>query len=331
MQSQNQQTMTQFNEIKHALFLENEIWNHQVMVNDLHDHLVSLGITCTVIDRATHRKPEIMEALATADAIIFESTFLYADDVKSVGDLLMKVKRPLLVFGGVIGGGLKTLQSYIENIWEVKELAAMSHHRVFELEYHRFRIEDGEKLYEEIDMSRYKAEWERLEAERIYKNHNMPKTGNKVLIKQLQNTRGTWANLKEGDIVDELDCSSIDNEPNRGIWVMGVDEPVKLLNADRYEEWEYHEPSYHALTKEFFARGNRANAEHTEEYGTLFNLMAEWIRKCSSELQTSDSELWDWCDTICNSVGVERRGNRRYFERRIKEYRKRFHFFREPA
>lgn len=316
-----------FNEIKHALFLENEYWGNQIMVVHLHKHLVSIGVRCTVIDNAANRKPEIIDALQTADAIIFESTFLYEHEVKSVGDLLKMVKRPLLVFGGVIGSSVKTLQSYIDNIWGLEELIGMSHHRVFQLNYHRYRVEDGAKLYQEIDMSQYKAEWERLEYERI--NKNMPKTGNKVLIKQLQAFGKQWSNLKEGDIVDELDCSGIDDSPNRGIWVMGLDEPVKLLNSDNYDEWEFYEPNYHALTKEFFAKGNRANAENTNEYGSLFELVAEWIRKCSSQLQTPDDELWVWCDTICNSVGVERRGNRKYFDRRIKEYRKRFHYFKQ--
>jgi len=311
---------------KHVLFLENEYWNNQVMVNHLHDHLVSVGIKCTVIDRASHRKDEIIAALPTIDAVCFESTFLYENDVKGVGDLLKQCPKPLLVFGGVIGGSIKSLAGYLERIWEVKELAEMSHHRVFELEYNQYTLEDGGEWYTEIDMLQYKQEWER-----ITKNKNMPKTGNKVLIKELQNRTGVWANLKQGDIVDELDCSSIDENPHRGIWVMGVDEPVKLLNADRYEEWEYHEPNYLALTKEFWARGNRANAGETELYGNLFDLMVEWIRNCSSKLRTTDQELWEWCDTICNSVGVERRGNRRYFERRLKEYRERFHFFREPA
>jgi hypothetical protein len=315
---------------KHVLFLENEYWNNQVMINHLHDHLVSVGIKCTVIDRASNRKDEIIAVLPTIDVVCFESTFLYENEVKGVGDLLKRCPKPLLVFGGVIGGSIKSLAGYLERLWEVKELAEMSHHRVFELEYNKYIREDGVEWYTEIDMLQYKQEWERLEHERITKNKNI-KTGNKVLIKELQNRTGVWANLKQGDIVDELDCSSIDENPHRGIWVMGVDEPVKLLNADRYEEWEYHEPNYLALTKEFWARGNRANAGETELYGNLFDLMAEWIRKCSSKLQTTDQELWEWCDTICSSVGVERRGNRSYFERRLKEYRERFHFFREPA
>jgi hypothetical protein len=317
---------------KHVLFLENEYWNNQVMVNHLHNRLVSVGIKCTVIDNASNRKDEIIAVLPTIDAVCFESTFLYEDEVKGVGDLLKRCPKPLLVFGGVIGDSIKTLAGYLERLWEVKELAEMSHHRVFELKYSRYTLEDGGEWYTEIDMLQYKQEWERLEHECITKNKNMPKTGNKVLIKEIQSNGGAFANLKKGDIVDELDCRTIDNEPHKGIWVMGVEEPVKLLNADRYEEWEYHEPSYLALTKEFFARGNRANAGETELYGNLFDLMSEWIRKCSSStLQTNDTELWEWCDTICQSVGVERRGNRNYFDKRIKEYRERFHFFREDA
>ena len=68
---------TLFNTIKHALFLENEFWGNQVMVGHLHDYLVSLGVQCTVIDRASQRKPEIIAALTTADAVCFESTFIY--------------------------------------------------------------------------------------------------------------------------------------------------------------------------------------------------------------------------------------------------------------
>jgi hypothetical protein len=321
-----------FNEIKHALFLENGYWRDQIMVKPLHEHLVSLGIKCTIIDNAVNRKDEIIKALPTVDTVIFESTFLYANEVRGVGNLLKMVKTPLMVFGGVIGGNNETLQGRIERIWDVKELAEMSHHRLFQLMFSRYSIEQEAKdLYFEVDMLQYKADWEAQEHERITKNKNMPKTGRKVLIKKLQYFDAQSVNLKEGDVVDELDCRSIDKKPNRGIWVMGVDEPLKLLNSDGYDEWEYHEPTYLALTKEFFARGNKSNASQTDEYRELFNLMAEWIRKCSSELQTSDVELWEWCDNICNSVGVERRGNRNYFDRRLKEYRSRYVCFREPA
>ncbi len=318
--------MKQINEIKHALFLENEYWRNDQLINQFYLWLKGNGITCTIIDRASNRKDEIVAALPKIDAIFFQSTFIYRHEVKGIGDLLKACPKPLMVFGMSSDG---TLQNKIEALWSIEELAKMSHHKVFEL-LHVYP-QDGGDWCKEIDMKQYKAEWERLELERIHKNHNMPKTGNKVLIKQLQAFGGQWANLKEGDIVDELDCRSIDKNPHRGIWVMGVGEPVKLLNSDGYEEWEFHVPTYRALTKEFFARGNRANAEYNKEYSALFDLLSEWIRKCSSEFQTSDIELWEWCDNICKTVGVERRGNRRYFERRLKEYRMRYHAFREPV
>lgn len=318
--------------LKHVLFLENEFWREDQLINNLYNWFVENDIECTIIDRASHRKDEIVELLPTIDCIAFQSTFLYEDEVKGVGDLLKKMPKPLTVFG--LPTGDQGLEYFLERIWEVEELAKMSHHNVYELEHVFFdKSDDIAADYQwcrKVDMLAYKTEWERLEHERVTKNKNMPKTGNKVLIKQLQACGGQWANLKEGDIVDELNCSSIDENPARGIWVMGVDESVKLLNSDGYEEWEFHEPNYLALTKEFFARGDRANAA-TNKYRGLFAAMAGWIRNCSSELQTSDAQLWDWCDQICTSVGVERRGNRRYFERRLKEYRKRFHYFKEDA
>lgn len=309
--------------LNHVLFLENEFWRDDQLINELYEWFVENNITCTIIDRASHRKDEIRTLLPQIDCIAFQSTFLYEDEVKGVGDLLKNMPKPLTVFG--LPTGDEGLEYFIERIWNVSELAQMSHHNVYELEHILFRKFDDFDDFtwcRKVDMSAYKKEWERLEHERVTKNKNMPKTGNKVLIKKIQAFGKQWSNLKEGDVVDELDCSSIDTNPTRGIWVMGLDEPVKLLNSDGYEEWEFKDPSYKALTREFFARGNRADANDS-----LFWAMAEWIRKCSSELKTSDSELWEWCDDICTSVGVERRGNRRYFERRLKEYRSKHTYF----
>lgn len=308
--------------LNHVLFLENEFWRDDQLINELYEWLVENNITCTIIDQASHKKNEIRTLLPQIDCIAFESTFIYKDEVKGVGDLLKNIPKSLTVFG--LPTGDKGLEYYIEGIWKVSELAQMSHHNVYELERILFGKFDDLTWCRKVDMSTYKKEWERLEHERVTKNKNMPKTGNKVLIKNIEAVGKQWSNLKEGDIVDELDCSSIDSNPARGIWVMGLDEPVKLLNSDGYDEWEYYNPTYLALTKEFFSRGNRANADIVPKYQQLFILISEWIRKFNSD---SDSELWDWCDVICNSVGVERRGNRRYFERRLKEYRSRYFYF----
>jgi hypothetical protein len=311
---------------KHVLFLENEYWGRGVMVGDLYDHLVGLGIKCTIIDNAANRKDEIIPLLSSIDTVCFESTFLYGNEIKGIGNLLKKCPKPLLVFGCVIGGNT-SLKTKIESLWSLTELIEMSHHRVFEMDpcFNVGLLDEGE-WYKEIDMSQYKAEFDLLEAERINKNKSMPKTGNKVLIKTLQYFGTQLANIKPGDVVDELDCSSIDKKPNRGIWVMGVDEPVKLLNSDGYDEWEYFEPSYLALTKELYARTNQANCFDVEDNAVVL-LMAEFIRGCGG---LSETELWSWTDVMCDAIGVGRRGHRNQLYKRLTEYGKRFKYFKEP-
>lgn len=74
-----------------------------------------------------------------------------------------------------------------------------------------------------------------------FKNKSFKKTGYKIKIKNIIAQGAQWSTLKEGDIVDELECSEIDPNPSRGVWVMGKDEPVKLLNDSGYDEFEYSE------------------------------------------------------------------------------------------
>jgi hypothetical protein len=107
------------------------------------------------------------------------------------------------------------------------------------------------------------------------------------------------------------------------VWVMGKDEPVKLLNDSGYEEFKYADLTAKALTLEFFSRGACKDRED------LMETIEVWIYKVSGTID--DTELWDWCDSLCKITGVERRGNRSYFESRLQEYRKEHKFFREAG
>lgn len=79
----------------------------------------------------------------------------------------------------------------------------------------------------------------RLAAEQLYRDEapNRP-TGQMVLVKTVMATGKQWANLQTGQILPALDMSQQDPRHNRGIWVMGVTEPVKLLNDSGYDEYE---------------------------------------------------------------------------------------------
>ncbi len=311
---------------KKVLILENEIWEDDdtTQLHFFYRKLKTMGVKFTIIDRAAGKpKNDIVKALMSNEVLLFSSTFLYEQDVKGLGDLLGSeyfVNSPKVVIGHVMGqrGNLKY---YIEKIWNLEELAKMSHHKVLELvEVHTSLGEP----FSEINMKEYKTLWDKREKERITKNHSMPKTGRKVKICDIQAFGPQWSLLKKGDVVDELDCSSIDESPERGVWVMGKDEPVKLLNDNGYEEYEYEDVTSEALVLEFFSRGSRKDRKD------LMETLQLWIYKCCG-IQLEDGELWEKCDDVCKLIGVERRGNRKYFERRLKEYRSKYSYFREPS
>lgn len=320
--------MFDLSQISKALFIENEDWasmKHNT-IGRIHEKLVEKGIACTVIDNATNRKQEVFTAASTTDIIFFASTFIYKDEVKNVGNLLKAIKSPKVIMGYPMNQS--GFIAAIEDIWTPYELVEFAHHRLFEIENSHFDWDptEGMEWCKEIDLNEYVKEVHRLEEERIKKNAGYKRFKTKVLIKKIQAVGPQWSNLKEGDIVDELDCLEIDDCPQRGIWVMGKTEPVKLLNDSGYDEWEYVEPNCYDLADEFFSRG----AANSEKNHDLKKLIGDYIGKCTGSLKMTDAELWDFCDQLCSNIGVERRGNRHYFERRLQEHRKRFVYFKDP-
>ena len=308
--------------IKKALFIENESWSsmeHQT-VYLLKNRLTDLGIECIVIDHASEKQKEVFTESLNADAIFFSSTFLYPADVRGLGNLIKNIKEPKLIFGHSMDSG--SVQVNIEKIWNVYELLEFSHHKIFEINN---TILSNDDWCKPIDMDVYRKEVEKLEEERIKRNNGYRRISVNVLIKKIQAVGPEWSLLKEGSVVQELDCSSIDTDKKRGIWVMGKTEPVKLLNSDGYDEWEYKNPSCYQLAKEFFKKA----AKYGED-PDIVRIVGSYIGKCTGKHRMSEAELWIACDDLCKTTGLERRGNREYFERRIKEHRERFWYFTDP-
>jgi hypothetical protein len=272
------------------------------------------GTKVTIINHAHQNKEQILAELPDTDAIVFASTFLYPDQIKGIGDMLKVYPKEFSVYGYVIAGG--SLQSELERIWSVGEMKDLARHRIYEIEGDRIEIE-----LVEIDMNHYVKEWERLEKERVERNAGFPRTGRRVRVLDVKAQGPEFKVLKEGMVLDELDCNSIDPNPSRGIWVMGATEPVKLLNDDRMEEWQYEDLKASTLTREFFSMGRMLDKPD------LLEVVEEWMKK--SLPSYSDSEVWDWCDNLCKTLNVERRYYRHYFEGRLREYRKKHTYFKE--
>jgi len=312
--------------IQKALFIENEFFSSMsdTEIGRLHRRLEESGVECRVIDQASQHKKEVFEGALWADSILFASTFLYSDEVKGVGDLLIKIPQPKNIYGYCMSG--KPLIYEVESLWSLKELSDMSHHRLFEISHSYFDEDLGEDYpwAKEIDLKAYAEAWKKEDEERVKKNQGFPKTGRSVRIMKIEAQGSQWSNLKEGMVVPELDCSEIDPNPKRGIWVMGKDEPVKLLNSDGYQEWQYEDLTAYGLAREFFARGNALDKTD------LIQVVGGWINGGSIGMMNGP-DLWEWCDTLCSTIGVERRGNRSYFEKRLQEYGKKYTYFREIA
>jgi hypothetical protein len=310
--------------MKKILFIENGSFDEMkgTIVGRIHKGFVSEGFEIKIVEFASENKQQVYEGAIWCDEIYFGSTFLYPEQIKPLGDLLIKIPYPKTIYGWCIGRSA-SLQYELEQIWNLEELANMSHHKVFEID----GIDYGNNrqlICNQIKMIDYKNKWDEEERIRIEKNKSFKKTGRLVLIGTVTAVGKQWSNLKEGDVVDELDCYEIDPNPKRGIWVMGLDEPVKLLNSDGYEEWRYAELKAECLAREFFARGNALDKTD------LILVVSDWI--CYGGISNlNGSELWDWCDKLCDTIGVERRNNRSYFEKRLKEYAEKYTYFLEKS
>lgn len=309
--------------IKKVLILENEFWdnnkgNYAYM---LYNRLVAAGVEFKIIEQAHCKsKEEIITGVMWCDAILFASTFYYEWQVKGVGDLLMKVPVSKIVIGSSMSSS--SLVYNMENIWDLKELASMSHHKVYELTDFNYIGDEYVEILESIDMTPYKTKWDKLEAERIHKNHNMPKTGRRIKIGVIQAFGPQWSNLKEGDIVDELDCTTIDPNPARGVWVMGKDEPVKLINDSGFEEFRFADMKAECLTLEFFSKGCSKDKKDSME------IVESWIYNVGGR---EDANIEHWSIEMCYIIGCEKRHNRQYFFERLTEYRNTYKDFKEPG
>jgi len=308
--------------MKKVLFIENGHFDDMkgTIIDRVYERLVEAEIEVKIINYASNHKQEVLEGVMWCDSIYFASTFLYEDQIKGLGDLFIKIAIPKSIYGYSMSG--YPFSYHLENIWDLEELSKMSQHKVFEIEGIDYSSETEGVIYKNINMLSFKEKWDKQEVERIKKNQGFKKTGRTVLIGKIRAVGKQWSTLKEGDIVNELDCSEIDPNPKRGIWVMGFDEPVKLLNSDGYEEWKYAELKADCLAREFFARGNALDKHD------LIATISDWI--CYAGIASlNSSELWEWCDNLCGTIGVERRINRSYFEKRLKEYAKKHTYFLE--
>lgn len=213
------------------------------------------------IGNAYNSGEEIAKVINWCDCLAFSSTFHYLSKIQN---LLTKViiplrKEPLkiVIEGYEVAESINELVEDLAKEWvtqgydeedgitfgqyELNEQKADSfcysirHFELFEVTF------DSKLKRINILHDRITRETERLLFEKEYKASAINRlTGRKIKICDLSSVHGPeWSKLESGSIVDEVDMSKLDPQPGYGIWVMGLTEPVKLLN--RYDYYQYNE------------------------------------------------------------------------------------------
>ncbi len=295
-----------------VLVLENETIQEGDRINRFIEQFKENGDTVVIIEYA-HRQPkeELIKAIMSADKLWFQTTWLRTDELSPFGKLLA-MANPMEIYA--ISLDSNSLEYNIEETFGLDVLAQLHKHKLFDV----VRRSD----IREVNLKIYKERADQEEKERQEQYQGLKKTGFKIRIKKIQANGKAWSNLNEGDVVEELDNSAHDPNPKRGVWVMGNGEPVKLLNSDGYNEFEFAEDKCYALARDFYARGNSSD----DKAG--IKIIADYINGAlQKQINRKETTLWDFCDSICTMVGVERRGNRQYFEHRLTEYLKKYTYF----
>jgi hypothetical protein len=180
----------------------------------------------------TSRKPEeIFAAVTKCTDIISQTALVNGSEVqfeRMVG-LMGKIKEPKTIHIAFLGGDLF---NYIDRYFDDEALAAIAHHKIYEISF-----DEPEKL---LDFSpRVNAYHGRIAAEKHYKDTAKGRTtGKKVLVMACNGNGNAFLNLPFGKIVDELDMQDSDENPNRGVWVWGNGQPIKLVNDCGQQEYK---------------------------------------------------------------------------------------------
>ena len=193
-------------------------------------------------------KTEFFPALMWCDTILVQTTLIHKYQVDEMVELMSKIRETKqIVF--TWEGTVKELYAYMQDEDDIVNIA---HHKIGYFP-HDYEIEDG--MRSEIQNSELFAQnaaivaeklriaeeirQAKLAAEKLYRDEaiNRP-TGQMALIKTIQAHGKAWSTLVTGSIVPVLDMTGQDERSNRGIWVWGNGEPVKLLNDGGYNEYE---------------------------------------------------------------------------------------------
>lgn len=267
-------------------------------------------------------RKEVFAAVMWCDVLLVQTTLVYKYQVDEMVELMSKIpdsKQIIFTWDGTV----TDLYKYLEDDEDIVKIA---HHKIGYFP-DIYQIEDGWQdaihntslfadkaaIVAETIRIREEEKQARLAREKAYRDAGQSRpTGQKVLIKTIQANGKQWSTLKAGDVVPAVDMSEQDNNPNRGIWVWGLDEPVKLLNDNGYDEYELvtsDETPLRDIALEVLKMVNCFEIKEKDVYGVI-----GFIEDALTDTDNKSAQLhWNitaWLD----DNDLPRRGNRNKIE-----------------
>lgn len=250
---------------------------------------------------------ELFGKLIDTDILLCMPTFTDQSQASGIVSLLSKVNKCLSIH--IIS---YDVEESLKRICTPEQLYNVRHHKVYKSFY------TDEKL---LDFSSIWGPWEK---QKIVEQHYITSrknnsTGRKVKVLDIQTTNKEFSLLKNGQIVEELDCREIDPDPKRGIWVWGITEPVKLLDDSGYNEFEIVEG--HDLKLEITLEEMIILIKKSIKNIPVDESLSKEQKIFLIELLTEEISNQDKAWEIVDFFKLERRGNRQMFLQMLNKYK----------
>lgn len=342
---------------KTLLIIENESISDLVLKTErnIKKHYEEQGLEykCIKIDRLRYDSSQVEELkrVITTELItdiLFYTTWVYWDSTANLYNIISKVPQSLTIWNYSDSNvSSKILDAIdINNRKEYNTYMSLVKHNVLNVNSYGDVLEFEEEKWitqsdaltealEQIEVEEAKEqdlleknELNKLELISIMKSP----TNHFVKILNISAFGKQWSNLREGDIVPILKTPSTDPSPNWGVWVAGLDEPVKIVNSETLE-YEYlgkkdgdgYKLTAKGLAKEIVACVRNTGIEKNSMIGMLEVKINRINDSCEDESEIHEFLTYELLDF----ASIPRRKYRAYFEPKIKEYYNKHKYFSE--
>lgn len=278
--------------MKRLLVLENDA-TLSLRINQYIENYKTINPECEVVVLTNLNCVDnntLITHIKECDRIVCETQFVDDSAYQLVGisKILSKMPSKDIVISNY------NLQNNIESILEDSLLDSITHHNIFQLE----TIRTHTLLNFSSHLKKYR---EKISWEKEYKNEAINRVIGKVKILNCVAFCESAKNLPIGEIVDILDMSELDNEPQRGVWVQGNGEPIKLVNDLGIKEFEIVQIS-NSIDKEdeiLYRITNTLSIKINDEQRSIIK---NYIKE--------KNDYTSIANRICEYLDIEKRGNR---------------------